>query len=170
MPYTDPAKKKANAAKYYAENTEEIKAAVSEYRKENPEKKKESDAKWRAENSERIKAKKAQQYLANTEKIKIYGRGRNLKKFNMTQESFDLMLAAQNNRCTICEKEFTKTPHMDHDHKIKPVKVRGLLCRPCNTALGMLDDSKPILQSAINYLNKTSFNQLNLKVTTVFID
>lgn len=41
---------------------------------------------------------------------------------------------------------------VDHDHTTG--KVRGLLCHNCNRALGLLQDNKSYLQSAINYLKK----------------
>jgi hypothetical protein len=40
--------------------------------------------------------------------------------------------------------------HIDHDHKTG--KVRGLLCRSCNLALGFTKDSPKILQRLIGYL------------------
>lgn len=39
---------------------------------------------------------------------------------------------------------------MDHDHKTG--KVRGLLCTPCNTGIGMLQDDPEIVKKALDYL------------------
>jgi hypothetical protein len=39
---------------------------------------------------------------------------------------------------------------IDHSHTSK--KIRGLLCKGCNTALGLLKDDISTLKSAIKYL------------------
>jgi hypothetical protein len=52
-------------------------------------------------------------------------------------------------RCAICEND-EKDLVIDHDHKTG--KVRGLLCRQCNSGLGMFGDSMDILKAAILYL------------------
>jgi hypothetical protein len=44
---------------------------------------------------------------------------------------------------------------VDHNHKIG--QLRGMLCDLCNTALGKLGDSIPILKSAIIYLEKENY-------------
>ncbi len=65
------------------------------------------------------------------------------------------MLAAQGGVCAIC-----KTPpngvrlSVDHDHKT--AAVRGLLCAPCNTGIGMLRDSPMLLAMAEEYLHGTA--------------
>lgn len=41
---------------------------------------------------------------------------------------------------------------VDHDHTTG--EIRGLLCHNCNRALGLLQDNKSYLQSALNYLKK----------------
>lgn len=41
---------------------------------------------------------------------------------------------------------------VDHDHKTG--KVRGVVCHPCNTALGMADDSPERLRALADYLEK----------------
>lgn len=47
--------------------------------------------------------------------------------------------------------EGKKTPSIDYCHKTN--KIRGLLCSNCNTALGLVKDSKDILGKMIKYLN-----------------
>lgn len=68
------------------------------------------------------------------------------------------MLEAQEGKCAICE---TADPgarisrfHVDHDKETGI--VRGLLCSRCNTGIGQLRHSKPLLLSAIEYLDRTS--------------
>ena len=66
----------------------------------------------------------------------------------MTREDFEIMSNLQNNNCAICGEEVKL--HVDHCHKTG--KIRGLLCRNCNTSLGKFKDSPEILQNAITYL------------------
>lgn len=46
-----------------------------------------------------------------------------------------------------------KRLHVDHDHSTG--KVRGLLCRKCNVAIGLLDSQK-LLERAAFYLTEPS--------------
>lgn len=41
---------------------------------------------------------------------------------------------------------------VDHNHKTG--KVRGLLCRRCNQALGKLEDDPALFEAAATYLRK----------------
>ncbi|MFN7883614.1 MAG: endonuclease domain-containing protein [bacterium] len=45
-----------------------------------------------------------------------------------------------------------ETAYVDHDHTTG--KVRGVLCRVCNVALGGFKDSRLHLEKAIQYLDK----------------
>lgn len=58
------------------------------------------------------------------------------------------MAVAQNNCCAICKK--ARKLVVDHDHLTG--RVRGLLCKGCNTALGVFGDSTVGLRQAIAYL------------------
>lgn len=50
--------------------------------------------------------------------------------------------------CAIC---MTRPPvHIDHDHETG--KVRGMLCFPCNAALGQLQDDPTIIRRAAEYV------------------
>lgn len=57
--------------------------------------------------------------------------------------------AAQANQCAICG---VNTVNLNLDHCHETGKIRGLLCRPCNTGLGMFRDNVEVLGSAMAYL------------------
>jgi hypothetical protein len=78
------------------------------------------------------------------------------KKYNITNQQYEEMKIAQNNKCEICNVElgFGHLSAIDHCHKTG--KVRALLCRNCNLLLGNAKDSEDILKSALKYLKKYS--------------
>ena len=114
---------------------------------------KEASARWRANNLER-RREIDRQYYSNNPKVV---RDRQLRmKFGITLVQFEEMLLAQGMSCAICK---TKTPggrwnsfQLDHCHVTK--KVRGILCVPCNKALGHFKNNVDSLRSAIEYLTK----------------
>lgn len=65
-----------------------------------------------------------------------------------TAEEHAELVRNQGSRCGICKEE--KPLVLDHCHKEK--RVRGLLCRDCNLALGNLKDNLDFLRNAIVYL------------------
>jgi hypothetical protein len=70
--------------------------------------------------------------------------------YGLTTEDYGRMLARQNGACAICKQVFQETPAVDHCHTTG--KVRGLLCRKCNTGLGSYDDEPGRLREAAAYL------------------
>jgi hypothetical protein len=79
----------------------------------------------------------------------------NLKRFyGMTVDQYDAMFKAQNGRCMICKRTEGggRSGRMVVDHDHATLIVRGLLCSPCNTMLGLANDDQTILASAISYL------------------
>lgn len=84
-----------------------------------------------------------------------YRADKNLRlKFGMTLEDYDSMLEQQDGKCAICKSEDSKGKRFSVDHNHKTGEVRGLLCNPCNAALGLLKDSPEIINSAKEYLLK----------------
>jgi len=73
------------------------------------------------------------------------------KKYGITSTDYIRMMVVQDFRCPICEEEVEQFV-VDHDHKTGA--VRGLLCGPCNTGLGMFKDSTRRLAMAQNYLRR----------------
>jgi hypothetical protein len=78
------------------------------------------------------------------------------RRYNMTLEQFDALLASQGGVCAICRNPPTDPrgfrPHVDHDHATG--KVRGVLCWKCNSGLGSFRDSPDLLAAAIAYLGR----------------
>lgn len=83
--------------------------------------------------------------------------------YKIRQDQYDKMLSDQNNACMICKIEFSKRPHVDHNHRCCPGRnscgkcVRGLLCGSCNVMLGMYET---LLDHPgfIEYINKYSLS------------
>lgn len=80
-------------------------------------------------------------------------------RYSLTREQYQALLAAQGNRCPICERsvsEVTTPRHpdlvVDHDHQTGA--VRGLICSSCNKGLGLFRDDQRLLQRAIAYLGR----------------
>jgi len=70
------------------------------------------------------------------------------------------MLELQNGVCAICGQVESDVNHktqevrgMAVDHCHDSGKIRGLLCRSCNTLLGNAKDNIDILKRAIDYLS-----------------
>lgn len=71
-----------------------------------------------------------------------------LGKHELSPEAYDELLLAQDYRCAICRRDAELI--VDHDHATD--RTRGLLCRSCNVALGLLADDPPRLTAARHYL------------------
>lgn len=77
------------------------------------------------------------------------------RKYGISLVEYEFLLECQGGRCGICgtDRPGGPTPdsafHVDHDHETK--RVRGLLCRSCNTALGLLKEDPAIIASLLAY-------------------
>lgn len=71
-------------------------------------------------------------------------------KFDMPREKYEKMLKEQNNVCKLCKNSEKRRLALDHCHTSN--KIRGLLCGPCNRALGLIKDNQETLKNMINYL------------------
>jgi hypothetical protein len=76
------------------------------------------------------------------------------KRYNLSHEEYMQLHQLQGGKCRICGKpevNLGRLLSVDHNHKTG--KVRGLLCFKCNTAIGLLLDSKSLLEKALRYLS-----------------
>ncbi|MFE0101161.1 endonuclease VII domain-containing protein [Streptomyces sp. NPDC059009] len=114
-------------------------------------------AKWRAENAEHYEELKKS---PRTERQRLRRFELDLwQKYGITLEEYEAMQERQNNVCAICEgpprgRGADKGRfHVDHCHATG--KVRGLLCSPCNTAIGLLEDDAKRAMRVAQYLEET---------------
>jgi hypothetical protein len=77
------------------------------------------------------------------------------ERFGLSPEGYWTMLSEQDDACGGCG---TTDPgprtffDIDHDHDTG--KVRGLLCRQCNLAVGYAQDDPPLLRALADYLEE----------------
>ena len=85
-------------------------------------------------------------------------KGSQLKSsFGITIDDYFDMLGSQDGGCAICGvKNNGRYDYFSVDHCHTSLDVRGLLCTPCNTALGGFKDDIAILKNAIKYLEKSN--------------
>lgn len=77
-----------------------------------------------------------------------------MHEYKITTPERDAILRSQDGYCAICRVPISfaeNTAHLDHCHSTG--KVRGVLCRQCNTALGSFRDNPMLLNNAIGYLD-----------------
>ena len=77
-------------------------------------------------------------------------------KYGITISDYDLMFLEQDGVCKICSKAEPTYTNLAVDHCHTTGKVRGLLCTPCNKALGLFEDKQDLLLNAISYLKSSS--------------
>lgn len=109
----------------------------------------------------RIWQKETQQYkrwkIENPERQAVLSEKHAMARYGITVEDYQRMLGAQGGVCAICGSDDPKMRKgarqrfcVDHDHETG--RVRGLLCMPCNTALGGFRDDPERLRKAVTYL------------------
>ena len=76
------------------------------------------------------------------------------KLYGIAPADFDKKLREQGGVCAICKKNTWGKlgPSIDHSHSTG--KVRGILCNPCNAALGLLKEKYEIVFNMIKYIRK----------------
>ncbi len=75
--------------------------------------------------------------------------------YGLSTADYDAMVAAQGGVCACCRE---RAPHhVDHDH-VTGV-VRGVVCFPCNAAIGQFQDRGDLLRNAIDYLERTTWTR-----------
>jgi hypothetical protein len=83
-----------------------------------------------------------------------------LKGFNMSLSEYNYYVSIQDGKCAICHcLDETGDLCVDHDHVTN--KIRGMLCKKCNLAIGHLKDSPVNALSAARYLIKHKAKGIN---------
>lgn len=96
-------------------------------------------AKWKKENPEKVKQQKARWNCKS--------------RFGLSLIEYKLWFS-EHPFCSICGKDNNLV--LDHCHNTN--KIRGVLCRKCNSGIGLLQDNIDMLKKAIEYLSKCQLN------------
>jgi hypothetical protein len=75
------------------------------------------------------------------------------RNYGLTPDERDAMLAMQGGKCKICGQVEPDRRSWAIDHCHDSGKIRGILCRSCNLALGLVRDDKGVLKAMIEYLD-----------------
>ncbi len=142
MPFKDIEKRKVWARKYIkgrltipkVRETYEI--YHKKYRKDN----KEKISNWHKENNmkEDFKEKRRNYHLQHS--------------YGISLEVYEALCQSQNGLCAICGQKSDKKLHVDHNHNTG--NVRALLCKNCNTSLGLLKEDSKIVENLLQYIKK----------------
>ncbi len=114
---------------------------------------------WIAANKERQKLNDKKYRSAHKKEHKENNRKLLLmSNYGLTVESYNGMLAKQNFMCAICKR--TDSGNKNHssllvDHCHETGKIRGLLCNPCNQAIGLFKDNPQTMMVAIEYIQNS---------------
>jgi hypothetical protein len=84
-----------------------------------------------------------------------YYRGKHLEyKYGITHEDYEEMLKQQNHKCSICgiDEVHAENSRLCVDHNHETEKLRGLLCKKCNQAIGLFQDNADFCEAAGRYL------------------
>ena len=117
-------------AKLSPEKKEEIRAKRKECPSQSPAEVNRRAREWRAKNPDKVRA---------------YNRK---YKYAISSEEFDRLCQKQKHFCAVCLKQ--RPLCVDHCHETG--KIRGLLCRSCNTGLGYFKDDFSTIVRAANYI------------------
>jgi len=71
-------------------------------------------------------------------------------KYGINFDEYMRQFKLQGGRCDLCRRKSLKKLVVDHDHKTG--RVRGLLCHPCNVALGLLRESPARIRALAAYI------------------
>jgi len=82
--------------------------------------------------------------------IRRHGSTANMRHFRygLASDEFDKLRLMYGGLCPLCQRK----PGMDVDHDHQSKMLRGLLCRRCNQALGLLGDNLESIRRVIDYL------------------
>lgn len=82
------------------------------------------------------------------------------RKFGVSRDLLSALLEAQGGECGVCSRILSGRYAVDHDHEIErmtgQISIRGLLCRNCNSGIGLVGDNLMSTLRASIYLARGS--------------
>lgn len=102
----------------------------------------------RTENCRRYRAKLGPEKCREMNRIKW-----RQWRYKISPEAYERMFREQNGSCAICQYQYTdgRVLQIDHDHNTGT--VRGLLCKKCNTYIGMIGERLETIERMRVYLS-----------------
>jgi len=102
---------------------------------------------------EEQRVRSRENYASNKPAFRARQRRQRIARYGLTPEQLAAILDRQEHQCPICQRFLTEAnvPSIDHCHVTN--SVRGVLCRRCNSALGMLEESPGNIERALEYLS-----------------
>lgn len=70
--------------------------------------------------------------------------------YGISPDDYQILVERQKDKCAICGRKPEAYLAIDHCHNTN--QVRGLLCRKCNSAIGLFDDNIQKIENALMYL------------------
>src|SRR5437899_6354876 len=142
-PYVKLRQREAEA-RYRSRSWAKCLEATKKWRATHPEQVAKTTKEWRAKNCPRIQLRRLERYQNNRTAEIQYARDWNFRKrYGISLEERDRMIAEQNNCCAACNKPFHGTrgklcPMVHHSHEVKTPHVIAILHGRCNIAMGQV--------------------------------
>lgn len=159
MPMSDRAARMAYSKAYYRKNRERLLAEQkARDAAADPVQRAEYLQQYQQDNKaallEKQRARNRQNYSANKPAHQQRQKRTRLKRYGITEGQKAALLRLQEHQCPICERFLAEqtVPSIDHCHVTGA--VRGILCRRCNSALGLFEESPATLERALEYLGQ----------------
>lgn len=156
MPYKDPTSPVAIESRKQRQlrSSAKRRRVREEYLRTHPEAR-QKEVTPESDNARRQRESAGSKEYRKSERFRKLNRSANLKcRRGITTEQRDVMIQGQHGLCLICDFPLTFIgrggPAVDHDHETG--KIRGILHRTCNAAIGLLQDNPKILRKAAEYL------------------
>lgn len=161
MPMSDRAARIAYNREYYQKNRErmlaEQKARTTTRKEAQPGELERYQREYQATHKdvllEKQRVRSKANYASNKAAYRARQRRARLTRYGLDSTQEKAILTMQGHECPICLRFLTEaiSPSIDHCHVSG--SVRGILCRRCNAALGMLEESPANLERALEYLS-----------------
>lgn len=81
--------------------------------------------------------------------------GSYMRRYGISLDEYNALLKRQKNRCAICRAKPSKRRILDVDHCHESGKIRGLLCNPCNMAVGLIKNNPRTARRMAVYLGRS---------------
>ena len=130
---------------------------TSERRRRNPEPNRKAAKRWyhaSEKNRQRSIQTSVDWQKRNRERASLNAFKRSLlENYGLSYAEYERMFDEQEGLCKICQEPSTrKSGRLDVDHCHETGQIRGLLCSPCNTAIGLLRENSELFAAALQYL------------------